>query len=262
MGNELAGCVAVVSGAGPGIGRACALALAAEGADVVVAARRPEPLQALAAEVAASWGCRTLAVPTDVGDLAQCRQLVEATVRELGRIDAVVNVATYGGGFNPLEQVDFDEYRRAFEVNVLGTLEISRSAARHMRASGGGSIVQISTLGVRGLIERQTTYVSTKAAMVAASLIMAKEVGQYGVRVNIVTPGYTTGEPLDRMFAQIADKRGRDPQEVSAQAASRAALRRHVSPGDIAAAVLFLASPRSRNVTGEEITVSAGLFIT
>jgi 3-oxoacyl-[acyl-carrier protein] reductase len=262
MAGDLEGKVAVVAGAGPGIGRACALAFARSGAEVVVAARRPEALSALADEVAATTGRRTLAAPTDVGDLAQCRQLIETTVAEFGRIDAVVNVATYGGGFNAVDQMDFDEYRRAFEVNVLGTLEISRSAARHMRASGGGSIVQISTLGVRGLLEKQAAYISTKAAMVAASLIMAKEVGRYGVRVNIVTPGYTTGEPLDRMFAEIAARRGRTAEEVSAEAASRSALRRHVDPEDIAAAVLWLASPAARTITGDEITVSAGLFIT
>ena len=122
--------------------------------------------------------------------------------------------------------------------------------------------MQISTLGVRGLLEKQSAYISTKAAMVAASLIMAKEVGRYNIRVNIVTPGYTTGEPLERIWSEVAAKRGRTPEEVSAKAAARSALRRHVDPEDIAAAVLFLASPASRNVTGEEITVSAGLFIT
>ena len=108
MGSQLEGKVAVVSGAGPGIGRACALRFADSGADVVVAARRPEPLRVLADEVAASTGRRTLATPTDVADLAQCRRLIETTVAEFGRVDVVVNVATYGGGFNTHQSRQFD----------------------------------------------------------------------------------------------------------------------------------------------------------
>jgi NAD(P)-dependent dehydrogenase (short-subunit alcohol dehydrogenase family) len=171
-------------------------------------------------------------------------------------------VATHNGGFATVDELNFDDYRRAFEINVLGTLEISRTAARHMKSAGAGSIIQISTLGVRGLNERQAAYVSTKAAMVRASLVMAKELGRHGIRVNIVTPGYTTGEPLERLFGTIAERTGSTAAEVSAKAASRSALRRHVDPDDVASAVLFLASDRARTITGDEITVSAGLFIT
>jgi NAD(P)-dependent dehydrogenase (short-subunit alcohol dehydrogenase family) len=260
--DDLAGSVALIAGAGPGIGRACALALAGSGADVVVAARRRQPLQALADEVTAHGGRRALAVPADIGDLDQCRRLVDTAVDAFGRVDVVVNVATHSGGFATVEDLDFDDYRRAFEVNVLGTLEISRTAARHMKTSGGGSIIQIGTQGVRGLNEGQSAYIPTKAAMVRASLVMAKEVGRHGSRVNIVTPGYTTGEPLERMFGTIAGRTGSTAAEVSAKAAARSAMRRHVDPEDIASAVLFLASERARNITGDEITVSAGLFIT
>jgi NAD(P)-dependent dehydrogenase (short-subunit alcohol dehydrogenase family) len=257
----LDGKVAIVVGAGAGIGRSSALALARDGADVVLAARRPEPLQRLAGEVEAAHGHRALAVPTDISDLAQCAALVDRTVAELGRVDVVVTVATTSGAHATVEELDFADYRRAFELNVLGVLEVSRLAAKHMRAVGGGSIVQISSLAATSMLLKQTAYSSTKRAMMVASFTMAKELGPDGIRVNIVTPGFTTGDDLDALFASIAERTGKDADAVSEQVAKSAALRRHVDPEDIAEAVAFLAGPRSRNITGVEIKVDAGQLV-
>jgi NAD(P)-dependent dehydrogenase (short-subunit alcohol dehydrogenase family) len=259
--DELANQVAVIAGAGEGIGRSCALALAAAGANVVLAARRADWLDTLAAEVMASTGRRALAVPTDISQLSQCQGLIDATIDEFGRVDIVVNVATLSGQHGPVLEADWDLWRAAYEVNVVGTLEVSRAAARHMVSQGGGSIVQISTLGVQTMQNGQGSYTSSKSAMMVASYTMARELGPQNVRVNIVTPGYTTGDDLDRLFATIAERTGRDPAEVSRRAASTAALRRHVDPDDLAQAVLFLASPRARNITGIELHVNAGQSI-
>jgi NAD(P)-dependent dehydrogenase (short-subunit alcohol dehydrogenase family) len=127
-----------------------------------------------------------------------------------------------------------------------------------MKDRGGGAIVQISTFGTHAAQPKQATYTATKLAMVQASRTMAKELGPAGIRVNVVTPGYTTGPPLDAMFAGIAARTGRPVDEVSAGAASTASLRTHVDPEDIAEAVLFLASPRGRRITGVELPVTAG----
>ncbi len=248
-------------GAGAGIGRACAMALAEGGADVVLVARRPEPLQALADEVTERHGQRTLAVPADVSDVADCRRIVDVTVETFGRIDIVVNVATVGGGQFRIDDLDLDLYRRAFEMNVVGVLEISRSAARSMRTTGGGAIIQISTLAATVMQPNMSIYSSTKRAMMVSSFTMAKEFGRDNIRVNIVSPGYTTGDDLDAMWAGIAAATGDDPEVVSAKAAKGAALRRHVDPEDIAEAVAFLASPQARNITGNEIRVDAGQVI-
>jgi 2,3-dihydro-2,3-dihydroxybenzoate dehydrogenase len=237
------------------------MAFAEGGADVVVVARRPEPLRALADEVAARHGHRTLAVPADVADVDECRRVVDATVEAFGRIDSVVNVATVGGGQFRIDDLDLDLYRRAFELNVLGVLEISRCAARSMRTTGGGSITQISTLAATVMQPNMAIYSSTKRAMMVASFTMAKEVGRHGIRVNVVSPGYTTGDDLDAMWAGIAAKTGATPEAVSAKAAAGAALRRHVDPEDIAEAVAFLASPQARNITGNELRVDAGQVI-
>lgn len=256
--GALEGKVALVVGAGPGIGRACAVSFAEAGADVVVAARREEPLRALAEEVAAATRGRVEAVPADLGDVASCAALVATAVERCGGIDALVNVATLGGGRSSVDEADWDHWRLAFEVNVIGTLEVSRAAARSMAARGGGSIVQISTFGAHSMPPRQAAYTSTKQAMVTASRTLAKELGRAGVRVNVVTPGYTTGPNLDALFRGVADRTGEDVATVSTRMAATAALRRHVDPEDIAAAVLFLCSDAARNITGVEIPVTAG----
>jgi NAD(P)-dependent dehydrogenase (short-subunit alcohol dehydrogenase family) len=263
--TSLAGMTAIVAGAGPGIGRACAEAFLREGADVVVAARDGARLEALALELtrtneAGPSGPRVVPVSFDLADLASCRALVDATLERLGRIDALVNVATAGGAYNPMDEGEWESWRQAFEINVIGTLELSRLAARAMRdgAGAGGSITQVGTIGTRALPPGRARYAATKSAMVTASLTMARELGSANVRVNVVTPGFTTGAPLDAMVASIAARTGESTDDVSARMAAGASLRRHVDPADVAAAVVFLAGPGGRNITGIELPVTAG----
>jgi NAD(P)-dependent dehydrogenase (short-subunit alcohol dehydrogenase family) len=256
--TRLGGKVAVVAGAGPGIGRACATALGAAGADLVVAARDRERLAALAGELAAETGRVVVPHHLDVADTASCRSLVEDLLDQFGRLDVLVNVATFGGDLQVVDEADWESWRHAFEVNVLGTLELSRQAGRAMRASGGGSIVQIGTQGTHALPAGRARYTATKQAMVSASLTLAKELGPWGVRVNVVTPGFTTGAPLDAMIATLAERRGISVEEASAQMADSAALRRHVEPSDVAEAVVFLAGPGAGAITGVELPVTAG----
>ncbi len=250
--GDLDGDVAIVAGAGPGIGRACAELFAAAGARVVVGARNEERLRALASELGVE------AIPFDMGHAGSCRALVDATIDRFGGVDVLVNVATQGGGRDPIDSADWDDWRRAFEVNVIGTLELSRSAARSMAARGGGSIIQIGTFGTTSLPLRQARYTSTKEALVSASMTLAKELGPANVRVNVVTPGYTTGPNLDALFGGVAERTGESLEEVSTRFARTADLRRHVDPNDVAEAVLFLAGPRARNITGVELPVTAG----
>jgi len=261
MDRSLRGKVALVAGAGPGIGRATALALAQDGADVVVAARRAAPLAELADEVARESAARCIAVPTDIADLEACRALVERSLRELGRLDVLVNVAADSGPRAPVAEIDWQGYLDSVHLNVVATMTLCGLAAEPMRAAGGGAIVNIGALSSTTLLAKMARYTTTKAAMVAASKTMAREVGRHGIRVNVVTPGFTTGAPLDAMFEQMAKRGGGDARELSLRAAREAALERHVDPEDIAQAVVFLASERGRNVTGVELHVNAGLWI-
>jgi NAD(P)-dependent dehydrogenase (short-subunit alcohol dehydrogenase family) len=250
--------VALVAGAGPGIGRACARALGTAGADLVLAARDGRRLAGLAGELAVETGRAVVPHQVDLADPASCRTLVEEVVGRFGRLDVLVNVATFGGEHQLVDEADWESWRRAFEVNVLGTLELSRGAARAMRAVGGGAIIQIGTQGTHDLPSGRGRYTATKQAMVSASLTLAKELGRWGVRVNVVTPGFTTGPPLDALITAMAERRGISAEDASRQLAASAALGRHVEPSDVADAVLFLAGPGARAITGVELPVTAG----
>jgi len=253
--------VGIVSGAGPGIGRATALAFARDGADVVVAARRHEPLAALAQEIAAETGRRVLAVPCDITDPAACTALVERTVAELGRVDVLVNVAT--SKFLRQRVVDFDwsSYSQSVQLNVVGTMQLCGETAKKMVETGGGSIINIGTLSTTAVMAKNAEYSSTKLAMIAMSKTMAREMGRENIRVNIVTPGFTTGVGLTRLFEEMGQGTGKTGEEMSRQMASTTELKRHVDPEDIAEACLYLGSDRARNVTGIELHVTAGALI-
>jgi len=253
--------VVIVAGAGPGIGRSTALALARDGADVVVAARREAPLDALREEVAATTGRRVSSVVTDLFDGVQRERLVQNTLADFGRLDGLVNVATHSGPRAPLVDMDWEGYRESVDFNLVATLHLSGLAAQHMAESGGGGIVNIGTLNSTSLLPKMAQYSSTKAAMVSASKTLAREVGASGVRVNVVSPGFTNGAPLDEMFEQMAARGGGAGEELKARAANAAALRRHVDPEDIADACVFLISERGRNITGIELHVNAGQWI-
>jgi NAD(P)-dependent dehydrogenase (short-subunit alcohol dehydrogenase family) len=256
--RTLRGRVAIVTGAGPGIGRATALRFAEDGANVVLAARRAEPLEAMAKELALLTGRRFLAVPADLKDLDDCRRIVTKTVEVMGRVDAVVNVATHPHKRAAVADLDWKAYAESFQLNVAGTMTVCGEAAKRMAETGGGAIVNIGTLATTVLQAKMAEYSSTKLAMIAASKTLAREMGKKNVRVNIVTPGYTTGEPLDRLFEQMAAAQKITPEEMSRRLAKSAVLERHVDPEDIAEACLFLASDRARNITGAELHVTAG----
>lgn len=261
MDRSLRGKVGIVTGAGPGIGRATALAFARDGADVVMAARRAAPLEALAREIAEDTGQRTLAVPTDITDLEACTALVERTVEAFGRLDVLVNVATASFPRQAIVDFDWSSYQDSVSLNVVGTMKLCGDAARRMAESGGGSIINIGTLGSTALQAKNAEYNSTKLAMVAMSKTLAREMGAQNVRVNIVTPGFTTGEGLDRLVENMAKSSGRSIEETHARVAGTTELKRHVDPEDIAEACLFLGSDRARNVTGTELHVTAGAMI-
>jgi NAD(P)-dependent dehydrogenase (short-subunit alcohol dehydrogenase family) len=261
MDRTLAGKVALVSGAGPGIGRSTALAFARDGADVVVAARRPGPLEALAREITESTGRRALAIPSDLTDLEASAALVERTVAELGRLDVLVNVATSSFPRRKMVDSDWSTYADSVQMNVVGTMKLCADAARRMAEQGGGSIINIGTLASTALQAKNGEYSSTKLAMVGLSKTLAREMGAQNVRVNVVTPGYTTGEGLTQLFEQMAASAGITGEEMSQRVASTTELKRHVDPDDIAEACVYLGSDRARNVTGVELHVTAGAMI-
>jgi len=254
----LAGRVGIVSGIGPGLGRAIALALAREGADVVLAARTAPALEDVAAEGRAA-GRRALAVPTDVTRPEQCRQLAEAAHGAFGRIDVLVNNAFRSGPYEPVEQASLEDWRKVFDVNLFGTLALCQAVIPFMKARGG-SIVMINSMSMRVIEPRFGGYAASKGALLTAAQTMAKELGASGIRVNSVVPGYIWGPALERYFADLARQRGTTPEAVYAEVASRTALGRIPTSEDVAAAVVFFASDLSRAVTGQALDVNAGHY--
>jgi NAD(P)-dependent dehydrogenase (short-subunit alcohol dehydrogenase family) len=255
----LADRVAIVSGIGPGMGRDVSLALARQGADVVLAARGADKLAAVADEVRA-LGRRALAVPTDIARAEDCRRLVETAGTELGRIDVLVNNA-FKGGVEPLfADADLAEWRRVFDVNVFGSLQLTQAVVPHMRRQGGGSVVFINSMSMRIIEPRFASYASSKGALMIAAQSLARELGRDGIRVNSVVPGYIWGAALEGYFRTLAQQQGVTPEDIYRQVAARTALNHIPTSAEIADAVLFFASDLSRVVTGQALDVNGGHF--
>jgi NAD(P)-dependent dehydrogenase (short-subunit alcohol dehydrogenase family) len=255
----LEGRVAIVSGIGPGMGRAISLAFAREGAHVVLAARNAGRLDQVAAEVQ-RLGRRALCVPTDIALAADCLRLVEAAHEDFGRIDVLVNNAFRGGVEPTIEEGLMEDWRKIFDVNVFGSLQLTQAVIPHMRRQGGGSIVFINSMSMRIIEPHFGGYAASKGALMTAARTLAEELGADRIRVNSVVPGYVWGPALQGYFRGIAERRGIDPDAVYAEVASRTALRHIPTSEEVADAVLFLASDLSRAITGQAIDVNGGHF--
>ena len=251
--------VAIVSGIGPGMGRDISLAFARQGANVVLAARGADKLEAVAAEVRAC-GRRALCVATDIAKVDDCRTLADAAQREFGRIDILVNNA-FRGGLEPLmADADTSEWRKIFDVNVFGSLQLTQAVIPHMRRGGGGSIVFINSMSMRVIEAKFGGYAASKGALMIAAQTLAKELGKDGIRVNSVVPGYIWGQALQGYFKMLAQQQGTTPDAVYAEIASRTALNHIPTSEEIADAVVFFASDLSRVVTGQALDVNGGHF--
>jgi NAD(P)-dependent dehydrogenase (short-subunit alcohol dehydrogenase family) len=255
----LAGRVGIVSGVGPGVGRAVALAFAREGADVVLAARTAAALESVAAEVRAT-GRRAVAVPADVVRPEDCRRLAETAQRELGRIDVLVNNAFRSAPYDAVADAKMDDWRAIFDVNVFGSVQLSQAVVPYMKAQGGGAIVMVSSMSMRIVEPRFGGYAASKGALLLAAQTMAKELGADGIRVNSVVPGYIWGPALQRWFASLARQQATTAEAVYQEIAGRTALGRLPDSDAIADAIVFLASDLSRAITGQALDVNGGHF--
>jgi NADP-dependent 3-hydroxy acid dehydrogenase YdfG len=236
--GQLAGKVALVSGASSGIGEACAIRFAAEGAKVAVAARRGDRLNDLVARIEADGG-EAFAIVADVTQESQAMGIVHETVARYGRLDILINSAgmTQAGG---VESVDLDLFRKVFDLNLMGPMYTSRAAIPTMREQGSGDIINISSLAATKTVSGMTAYGTSKTALNTLTDGLRMEVGGYGIRVCTLMPGATKTEVAD----QIVDERVAEN------------IRKHVSrpdameANDIADAVMFvLTMPRRAQVS-------------
>lgn len=242
--------VVLITGALTGIGRATALAFAAEGARIVVSGRRDEAGQALAAELRAA-GAEAEFLRADVRFEAEVRSLVEQTVERFGRLDVAVNNAGSEGQLGPITDQTQDNYAATFETNVLGVLLSLKHEMRVMLAQGSGAIVNLSSVAGQVGFPGASVYVASKHAVEGLTKTAALEGAAAGVRVNAVAPGPVATEMLDRFTGGNEDaKRG-----FLASLPSR----RAGTPEEIAQTIVFLAGDKARFLTGQSVTVDGGM---
>lgn len=254
----LDGKVVLVSGVGPGLGRSIAVRCAGAGADVVLAARTQSRLDEVAAAVQ-ELGRRALTVRTDITDDDSAAGLVEKATSEFGHVHALVNNAFGMPPMTDLAAVDFDAVRAAFDVTVLGGLRLTRLFAPALAASRG-AVVMINSSVIRHTRQPYGPYKITKAALLAASQSLATELGPHGIRVNTVVPGWIWADTLQWYFGHLAKQRDVPAQQVYDETASTLDLRKLPEPDEIADAVVFLASPMGRAITGQTLDVDCGEF--
>jgi NAD(P)-dependent dehydrogenase (short-subunit alcohol dehydrogenase family) len=245
---SLAGRVAIVTGAGTGIGRGCALVLADHGADIVLAGRRREPLEKAASEIEA-LGRRALPVPTDVTDVGDCEQLVERTVARMGRLDILVNNAG-GAPTKPIGDWTPEEWHQIIDVNIGSVWFLSRFASKPMLDQGKGAIINISSGSAFFAFPIGAPYGASKAAVNNLTLSMAAAWTPGGVRVNSVAAGAVRTE----MLLEDSKKYGLDAAGLGA----RNGMGRIGEPDEIGYAVLFFASDASSYCSGQTLWVNGG----
>jgi NAD(P)-dependent dehydrogenase (short-subunit alcohol dehydrogenase family) len=253
----LAGKVCVVSGVGPGLGRQAARALAAHGADVVLAARREANLEEVLAEVT-GLGVRGLAVPTNIVDPDACAALMAAAADEFGGIDVVVNNAFRSDVFQSFEDVDLAIWRKIMEVNLFGSLQMTKAALPHLRTRGGGSVVNVASMVTRQPQPAQGGYAISKGALLTATRVLAYELGPSNIRVNAVVPGWMAGPSVDMYIEMTSSGRGVPAQEVIDELNARVPLGRIPSDADVAGAIVYLASDLSAAMTGQALDTNGG----
>lgn len=249
--------VTLVSGVGPGLGKATAHAFAREGAGVALVARSADFLEEVAAEIEADGG-RALAVPADVTDEEQCRAAVAATVGELGGLDCVVNGAFRPGAQARFVDADLVRWRKTFKVNVFGALRLTRAAIPALEARGGGSIVFVGSMSMRRARPGDGDYAASKAALYTAAQVLAKELGERQIRVNTVVPGWIDGPNVELYVEWQSQERGIARDEVRSEIAGQIPLGRIPTPEEIADAIVFLGSDLARWVTGQGLDVNGG----
>ena len=259
MGSELTGRVAIVTGGSSGIGRGTAERFLAEGARVVIADVDQDSGEAFAK----SCGPDAIFKQTDVSDEVQVRKLVAFAVETFGGLHIMFNNAGISGVRHArLLDDDFADFQRVMGVNLLGVMLGTREAARHMAANGGGSIINISSIGGVQPAPGLWAYHTSKASVIMFTKCAAIDLGEYAVRVNCIAPGNIETPILSSVLAADlpAEEKARLMTAVREFIMSRQPLRRQGTTDDIAAAAVYFGSDRSGFVTGTVLPVDGGLL--
>jgi 3-oxoacyl-[acyl-carrier protein] reductase len=248
---------ALVTASSRGIGRACALELAREGADVVICARGADALAATRDAIASETGRKIVAVTTDLSFGAQIEELMDRTRAELGGLDVLV---TNAGGPPSGQFMDFDDeaWMKAVSLNLMSVVRLNRSAISMMREAGGGAIVNLASISVKEPIKGLVLSNAIRAGVAGLSKTLANELGPDGIRVNVVCPGYTATDRMTELMTARAEREGKNLDEIAAGFHASVPLGTFGKPADIARMVAFLASDAAGYVTGVTVQVDGG----
>ena len=246
--SKLAGKVAVVTGASKGIGAAIATALAAEGASVVVNYASSRSGADAVVERITQAGGKAVAVKADVSKAEDAQALIDAAVKQFGRLDVLVNNSGVYA-FAPLDAITPEHFHRHFDINVLGLLLTTQAAAKHLGA--GGSVINIGSIVSHVTLPETAVYTATKGAVDAITGVLSRELGPRGIRVNSINPGMVETEG-----SREAGVIGSDFEHATA---AQTPLGRIGQPDDIAGVAVFLASEDSRWMSGELLKVAGGM---
>lgn len=248
---RLDGKVAIVTGASKGIGEAIAEALARQGAKVVVSSRKQEAVDAVADRLRHD-GLEATGIAAHMGDMDQVKQLLDKTVERYGGVDILVNNAAINPVFGPIVEADSKAFDKIMDVNVKGPMELGKWAYPVMKARGGGSVINISSIeGIRpglGL----GMYSISKSALIALTKVMAREWGADHIRVNVICPGLVRTKFSEALTSN---------EKILRMVMKAQALPQVAEPEDIAGLALFLASPASAFCTGGIYTADGGYTI-
>lgn len=242
--------VIIVTGAAQGIGREISAGFLAAGWSVVMADLQEDKVKSSADSLGGAE--RTLAVKLDVTDEASAAASIKAAVERFGRVDALLNNAALFTTLvrKPLLETPPDEWRRVMDVNLLGPFLMTRAVVPAMQAAGGGSIINIATVGIYHGSNQLVHYNASKAGLLGLTRTAARELGKFGIRVNAIAPGATATEEVKAVSS---------PQRLAERAQLRS-IPRVQTPGDLLGPLLFLASEQSSFVTGQLINVDGGEF--
>ncbi len=272
----------MVTGVGPGMGRDVALGLAREGSDILLVARSEKVVPSVAEEIE-SFGRRAVPIYGNIADPEDCARIAaEARVavatlaaEDTGAaladdpgprtgVDILVNSAFHGGEHVRFEDADLKRWRRPVDINYFGTLQLTQAMLPLLKSAaeraGDARIVMINTMSVHHIESGAGSYAGSKAALGAVTKTLAIELGEYGIRVNAVHPGYIWGDSVKIYFEWQAKDRGGDTtwQDIYDERASETALGYLPHSSEIAGAVVFFASPLAKCVTGTALPVNAG----
>jgi NAD(P)-dependent dehydrogenase (short-subunit alcohol dehydrogenase family) len=245
--------VLITAGAA-GIGLAIARAFHAAGASVFICDIDESALQRAAQELPG-----LIARRCEIGDRAAVGTMVAEAVQQLGGLDVLVNNAGIGGPTRPLHELDPSDWDAVLRVNLTGSFDVTRNAIPHLIATGGGTIINMSSAAGRLGYANRSAYSATKWALVGLTKTLSLELGEYGIRVNAIAPGAVAGERADRVFSARAEASGRSVQEERRLGLAGQSLRYLVDPADIGKLVVFLASDAAKSISGQLIPIDGDM---